>query len=303
MTRWLAPLSTANLVANIVIVVTGGAVRLTDSGLGCPTWPQCTEDSYRNSPALGIHGIVEFGNRTLTFGLGVIIVAIIVVAWQLRRTRPVLLWLAAIGLLGIVAQAGLGGITVLTGLNPWTVAGHFLVSMALIYAAYLLWHRVRESDQPREFLVPTAVIWLARLVVVVTGIVLIAGTIVTGSGPHSGDTAAQRTGFDPETVSQLHADGLFILIGLTIGLLCTLRATEAPKTLLRAGWLLIAAELTQGIIGFTQYFTGLPVLLVASHMLGACLVWLAAIRVLFCIRIRSVASISRRESHRASAAS
>lgn len=284
--RWLGQLSAANLVANVLIVVTGGAVRLTASGLGCPTWPSCTEDSYTNTHELGIHGYVEFGNRMLTFVLAAIITATVVAAWRVRRQRPVLLRLALIGFAGILAQGVLGGVTVLTGLNPWTVAGHFLVSMGLIYGAYVLWRRVREGDAPRAFVTTSTVVWLARAVIVATGIVLVLGTVVTGSGPHSGDSAAARTGFNPDTVSQLHADGVFALVGLTIALVIALATTGAPRNAMVAGWLLVGAEACQAAIGFAQHLTGLPVGLVAAHMLGACLVWLAATHLLFTTRIR-----------------
>jgi cytochrome c oxidase assembly protein subunit 15 len=187
---------------------------------------------------------------------------------------------------GIVAQAALGGLTVHSGLDPWTVAPHFLISMGLIYTAYALWQRSREGDGPRRFLVPAPLVWLARTLLGVTALVLVVGTVVTGSGPHSGDASAGRTGFDPEMVSQLHADAVFLLLGLTVAAWLAFRAVGAPAAVTGAVAVLLGVELGQGVIGFVQYFTDLPVLLVGAHVLGACLVWIAAVRVLFAVRTR-----------------
>jgi cytochrome c oxidase assembly protein subunit 15 len=279
----------ATLVANSVIVVTGTAVRLTGSGLGCPTWPRCTDESYVNTPEAGIHGYIEFGNRLLTFVLCAVVGATIIATVLQRRRRWPLILLAVAQFFGIVGQAVLGGITVLTGLNPWTVAGHFLLSMVLIYAAYALWQRSREGDGSREFLVRAPLVWLGRSLAAAAAVVLIVGTVVTGSGPHSGDEAAARTGFDPELVSQLHADAVFLLVGLTIAAWLAFRAAGTPALAAAAGALL-AVELAQGGIGFVQYFTHLPVLLVGLHVAGACLIWIAALRVLFLTRTRPTLS-------------
>ena len=209
----------ANAVANGAIVLTGGAVRLTGSGLGCPTWPRCTDTSFVATPELAAHGVIEFGNRLLTFVLTAVAVATVVVVF--RSVRRDLRRLAVLGLLGIPAQALLGGVTVLTGLNPWTVAAHFLLSMVLVAVATLLWLRSREPGVGRPLLRRPFVL-LVRSIAAVTAVVLAIGTVVTGSGPHSGDPEAGRTGFDPELVSQLHADGVFLLLGLTVALLVAL---------------------------------------------------------------------------------
>ena len=282
----LRRLCLATLVGNAVIVLTGVAVRLTGSGLGCPTWPKCTDDSYVNTPEFGIHGYIEFGNRTLTGVLSAVIGATILVTLLRTRRRRSMMLLAGAQFLGVLAQAVIGGITVLTGLNPWTVSAHFLVSMGLIYAAYALWQRSGEGDGPRRYLVPMPLVWLARALATATAAVLVVGTIVTGSGPHSGDKAAARTGLDPETVSQVHADVVFLLLGLTIAAVLALRAAGAPAAVTRAAMVLLVVELAQGLIGFVQYFTHLPVLLVALHVLGACAVWIAALGVLFGVRTR-----------------
>jgi cytochrome c oxidase assembly protein subunit 15 len=276
----------ASLVANVLIVATGGAVRLTDSGLGCPTWPRCTDESYRNTPEMGIHGVIEFGNRTLTFAVGLIALAGLVAALAQRpRRRPPVLLAGAV-LLGIPLQAVIGGITVLTDLNPWVVGLHFLASMVIITAAYAFWRRIGEPDVPARPTVPGPVRSLAWILTVVSAVVVVLGTFVTGSGPHAGDHGAARNGLDPEAVSQLHADAVFLLVGLSVALWFTLRAVGAPPAAPRAAGVLIAVELGQGALGFAQYLTGLPELAVGAHMVGACLVWLATLSVLWSIRER-----------------
>ena len=189
--------------------------------------------------------------------------------------------------LGIPAQAVLGGVTVLTGLNPWTVAAHFLLSMAIIAVTVALAWRAARPDGPARPVLGRELTWLVRAVVAVVALVLALGTVVTGSGPHAGDEAAARTGFDPETVSQLHADAVMLLVGLTVAAVLWLRAAGAPAEVRRAGAVLLGVELAQGLVGFVQYFTGLPVLLVGAHLIGACLVWIAAVRLLLATRTRA----------------
>jgi cytochrome c oxidase assembly protein subunit 15 len=274
----LRRLALASLLANIGLVVTGGAVRLTGSGLGCPTWPRCTDTSYVTNAAMGVHGVIEFGNRMLGFVVGLIALACVVAAFcQRPRRRPLTLW-SVLVLAGIPAQAVVGGITVLTNLNPWVVGCHFLASMAVIAAAYQLW--VRTAGPPSGAVLPRPLTALTRLVVIVAAAVLMVGTVVTGSGPHAGDAGARRTGLDPQEVSQLHADLVFLLLGLSVALWYALRAVDAPATARRAAGWLIGVELAQGVVGFVQYFTHLPVLAVGLHMLGASAVWVAALAVL-----------------------
>lgn len=281
--RLVRLLCLGTVVGNIVIVLTGTSVRLTASGLGCPTWPTCTEDSYTNTAEYGFHGYVEFGNRLLTFVLSAIVAATIVAVVLQRPRRRSLTWLSLAQIGGIVAQAVLGGITVLTELNPWTVSAHFLVSMGLIYAAYALWHRSGEGDGPRAWLVSVPLRWVARGIVLATAATIAIGTVVTGSGPHSGDADTPRTGFDPVLVSQLHADAVFLLIGLTVGGVLALRSHRAAR---RAVTALLIVELAQGCVGYVQYATHLPVVLVAMHVLGASVLWVTAVRVLFTVRER-----------------
>ena len=280
-------LALANAVANGAIVVTGGAVRLTGSGLGCPTWPRCTSESFVATPELAGHGVIEFGNRLLTFVLAAVAIATVVAVWRSARRdlRP----LAVLTFLGVPAQALLGGVTVLTGLDPYTVAAHFLVSIVLIALATVLWLRSREPGVGRPLLRrPLAL--LVTGIAAVTGVVLVLGTLVTGSGPHSGDVdendvpTGDRMGFDVELVSQLHADAVFLLVGLTVALLVALYATDAPGRVKRAARDLLVVQLAQGVVGYVQYFTDLPIALVLLHMLGAVLVTAFTARLVWSVR-------------------
>lgn len=281
----LSRLALASIIANVGIVVTGGAVRLTASGLGCPTWPRCTDDSYVTTPEMGIYGVIEFGNRMLTFAVGLIALATVLAVLAHRPRRPGLLALAVAVFLGIPAQAVLGGITVLTNLNPWVVGLHFLASMAVIAAAYALWRRIGEPDGPTVAVVPTPLRTLTRITTGVSVAVLVIGTWVTGSGPHAGDQGAARNGLDPESISQVHADAVFLLIGLSVALIFAFRAVGARRAT-RAAIVLVAVELSQGVIGFVQYFTHVPALLVGAHMLGSCVVLLATLSVQWSTRER-----------------
>ena len=256
-TRWLRPLAWATLVANIGIVLTGGAVRLTGSGLGCPTWPRCTDESYIPHGELDYHSAIEFGNRMLTFVLVAIALATLVAGWVSRRrdvqTMVTLLFL------GIPAQAVIGGITVKTDLNPWIVAFHLLVSLAIVGLAVRL---ILSLGGPLPAPQDDKVTWLAWATFAAAWAVLYAGTVVTGSGPHAGDEDAERTGLDPGTMSQVHADLVFLFVGLTIGLLIALLATGARPGAVRAVAVLLGLEIAQGAVGFVQYATDLPVVLV-----------------------------------------
>ena len=266
--EWLAGWAWASIVANIGIVVTGGVVRLTGSGLGCPTWPRCTEESLTPHGAYDLHSAIEFGNRMLTWVLVAIAVATFAAALQSRRKD--LLGLSVVMALGIPAQAVIGGITVLTDLNPWIVSLHLLCSMAIIGVAVLFLQRVRRPAPAAPAAGP--LLWLAWATFAAAWAVLYVGTVVTGSGPHAGDEDAKRNGLDPLQWSQVHADLVFLLVGLTIGLLLGSLATRQPAATVRAVAVLLVVELAQGLIGFVQYFTDLPVVLVGFHMLGAALV-------------------------------
>jgi cytochrome c oxidase assembly protein subunit 15 len=226
--------------------------------------------------------VIEFTNRQLTFVLGAIALATLVAAIVQHRQVA----LAVLALAIIPAQAVIGGISVLTDLNPWVVALHFLTSMAAIAVTVVLWWRVRDVPPPRP--VGPAAAALARLVLVVVAAVLVLGTVVTGSGPHAGDRNSSghvhRTGLDVRAMSQLHADVVMLLIGLSIGLLVVLYAVRGPTRARAAAWWLVGLELAQGAIGYAQYFLKVPAVLVGIHMLGACLVWIAALRLVLLAR-------------------
>ena len=287
----------ANLVAQTGIVVTGAIVRLTESGLGCPTWPECVDGSIAPTSAQveSWHKYIEFGNRLLTFVLAALVIAAVVAALLDRRRRrrtglpprPMLTLLAFIPIVGTVAQAILGGITVLTGLHPATVAAHFLLSMVIIAGVVALVARSGDDgDRPVVHLVPPAVRVLAWILVGVSAVVVVLGVLVTGSGPHSGDDTAERLPLDPRTISWLHADTVLLFLGLTIGLLVALSIVRPTGPGLRRTWLLLGVSLAQGLIGYVQYFTGVPEVLVGLHVLGACLVWIATLFIPPALRTR-----------------
>ena len=271
----LAPATGLLLFLQAALVVTGGAVRLTGSGLGCPTWPECTEGSYtpvahQAEPQLNVW--IEFGNRLLTFVLVIASVAVVIAV--LRSKRKDLRGLAMGQFLGIFGQGILGGITVLTDLNPIPVAGHLLLSIILIAGATSLYSR-RYSPAVFVKAAPlTHKISLAHIAI--SFLVIVLGTIVTGSGPHAGDAQAKRFGFDIRTVAWIHADAVIFLLGLTLAFYVALGTSVQTK---RAIKIFTVIALAQGAIGYIQYFTGIPEILVAAHLLGATLVWIAAWRI------------------------
>ena len=258
------------------LVLTGGAVRLTGSGLGCPTWPECTPGSYTPVPyqAEGqLHAWIEFGNRLLTFAL--LISALVAVIYVLKSGRKDLRSLAAGQVLGIIGQGVLGGITVLTDLHPLPVAGHLLLSMFLIAGATSIYSR-RHAPQVKIAAPTKTVSVISQLHLAVAFIVLILGTLVTGSGPHAGDEKAQRFGFDIRTVAILHADAVIFLVGITIALLVAASVAQSTK---KAIYIFFVITLAQGAIGYTQYLTGIPEALVAAHLAGATIFWIATWRI------------------------
>jgi heme a synthase len=271
---------TALVVLQVGLLVTGGAVRLTGSGLGCPTWPQCVSGSIAPVPhqAQGaLHSWIEFGNRLLTFLLVVVIIAAIIGAFRWGRSRhdwKLIRLLALTQFAGIVAQIVLGGITVLTKLNPFSVSAHFLLSIALIPSTLSL--RERIFAKARTTVLPTTKL-LIRTVTLLSVLVIALGTVVTGSGPHAGDIQAKRYHIDPRQISWIHADAVIALISLTIALYLVIKVSEPAETKSFIGkkvLLFLAVCLSQGAIGYIQYFTHLPEALVAAHLLGAGLMWL-----------------------------
>ena len=275
----------ASLVANIGIVVTGGAVRLTASGLGCPEWPLCTPDSLTTTPEMGIHGIIEFGNRLLTFVLAAVAFAMVFSVWKIRAERRDLFKLSIALLAGIPAQALLGGITVWTGLNPWIVGGHFIVSMVLIVLATVLVNRAWLSPQQAASangpLATRTLRPLLGALGVLSALSVLLGVVVTGSGPHAGDHGAARNGLDPDLVTRLHVVPVYLLVfALAVALYLVYR--HATDGRLRSSLLLLTGVvLIQAVIGYTQHFLHLPILLVGLHMLGASLLTAAAAHVVY----------------------
>ena len=288
-TRW----ALAAVVVNVLLVVTGGAVRLTASGLGCPTWPKCTADSLTPTSEYAVHGKIEFTNRLLITVISVIVLVILALAILLRRQVK----LAVVLVLTVPAQAVLGGISVLTKLNPWVVASHFLLSMVIIAIAFALWWR--STSRPSGGLITAPIRIAAWVMSLLTAAVLMVGTVVTGSGPHAGaPDAAHRMPFMPSSVAQLHADLVMLLIGVTVGFVLLARTSGASEQLQRFGYWLLGIELAQALIGFVQYFTHVPVVLVGVHMFGATLVWLAALTVLAATSESVMGSLSTNESGR-----
>ncbi|KSU77678.1 cytochrome c oxidase assembly protein subunit 15 [Pseudarthrobacter enclensis] len=268
-------LAVASLVGQTLLVVTGGAVRLTASGLGCPTWPRCTDTSLVNTPEMGIHGFIEFGNRLLTFALAAVAALMLVYLWNLRKERRDL-FLLALGLLAsIPTQAVIGGVTVLTGLNPWVVGLHFLVSMALVVFATLLVNRAfgRTGRFRTAALhpLPGALRPVTSAVAVFSALAVMLGVVVTGAGPHAGDADAPRNGLDWDLFSHIHAVPAYLVTAGTLVALALVLMRRIPGPFRTAVFALLAVTVLQAVIGFTQYYNGIPAPLVAAHMLGAAL--------------------------------
>jgi heme a synthase len=270
---WLWRVLLVNLILEIGIVVTGGLVRLTGSGLGCPTWPQCVPGSFTPvaHQAQGFHKLIEFGNRTLTSVVGVAALLVIVAIWRWAPNRRTLRRISVLPLIGVLLQAVLGGITVLTGLNPALVAAHFLASMVLVSLSTYLLYRVVEGDESPVTLVRPEIRLLAWVTAALGGVILVLGTVVTGSGPHSGDAATPRFGFDPRTISWLHADTVMLFAGLVVAVLLAVHLTASDPRPRKIWHAVLGVTVLQGLIGYTQYLTDLPEALVLVHMLGASL--------------------------------
>jgi cytochrome c oxidase assembly protein subunit 15 len=264
----------ASLASQILIVVTGGLVRLTGSGLGCPTWPKCTEDSFVSVPEMGIHGLIEFGNRLLTFVLVIIAgLTFIVIRRTAKSLRYGLTWPAVVLVLGIIAQALLGGVTVLTGLNSWVVGAHFLVSGVLIsIASVLVWRVYAPKHEPLSY----KAVLLSWPIFVVGWVTVIVGVVVTGAGPHAGDAATPRNGFDLETWQHYHSWPAYVMTGLTLVALIlvwrSLPKNPSKNPAVKALALLLVVAILQAVLGVIQANTGVPALLAGVHMLGASLI-------------------------------
>ncbi|UGY90727.1 COX15/CtaA family protein [Streptomyces gobiensis] len=276
------------LLMSVIIVITGGAVRLTGSGLGCDTWPKCTDDSLFATPEMGLHGAIEFGNRMLTYVLCAAVGWAIVAARAAKPRRPTLSRLAWAQFWVVMGNAVLGGVTVLTGLNPYIVAGHFLLATSLITVALITWQRAREGDAPPRPLVGRRLKQLAVALTVAAAALVVVGTVVTGAGPHAGDGGeVERIRVGWETITRVHASLAWVVVVLTLALWLLLRVLDAPpgpRARTRELMLVLASQM---VIGYAQYFSDVPELLVGLHLLGSCLVWIAVLRVLLSLRERS----------------
>lgn len=285
--RFVRRAALAAVVMAVVIVVTGGAVRLSQSGLGCSTWPRCTPDSLTPTAAMGINGLIEFGNRLLTYVLCAVIGLFIIAARARSPRRRALTRLGWAQFWIVMGNAVVGGVTVLTGLNPYIVAAHFLLTTGLLTVAVVTWRRACEGDEVPRDVVARPVRQLAWVLLGATAVLTLAGTVVTGTGPHAGDARkVNRIPLNWQEVTQLHVDFVYIVVGLTIALWFTLRAVKAPAAPRRAARDLVVCLLLQGVIGYVQYFLGLPELVVGLHMLGSTLVWIAVLRVVLTLRDR-----------------
>lgn len=279
-TPWLRRILLLNVIVEVLIVVTGGLVRLTGSGLGCPSWPQCVPGSYTpvQEQAEGFHKYIEFGNRTLTGLVGFVAIAAVLAIWKWTDRRRALLVPALLVLVGVGVQAVLGGITVRTGLNPATVAAHFLVSMGLVAGAMAAFVESGMPPGPRRHTAPQIVRQLGWATAALAVVVLVLGTVVTGSGPHSGDAdEPARLSFDPRSASWLHADSVMLFVGLVVAMVVATRISSHSSHLRDAWRAVLLVTLAQGAVGYTQYFTKLPEALVLTHMLLASLLVVALV--------------------------
>lgn len=276
--RWA---TTAALIVSILIVFTGGVVRVTGSGLGCPTWPNCDSSSLPPTDALGIHGIIEFSNRVFSAFIAVPVAWVIIAA---RLQRPRERWLTRLAWSQfwlVVANAVAGGITVLTGLNPWVVAAHFVLAIALLTTTGFTWHRVHEvaATEPLRASRPTTT--LSWVLVSLTFVLIVVGTLVSGSGPHSGDSAeVSRMPIDWTTITVVHGILGTATLAIAIVLWAMLKRERHAALARFRTTIFVIVVIAQGAIGVTQALDGLPGLLVALHLLGAALVWVGALRVL-----------------------
>ncbi|MGV8968839.1 MAG: COX15/CtaA family protein [Microbacteriaceae bacterium] len=278
-----------SLAGQVALIATGGAVRLTASGLGCPEWPLCTEDSLVNTPEMGIHGFIEFANRLLTFVLAAIAIVAFASVYRFRAHRRDLFWITLLQGLSIPFQAVLGGITVLTGLNPYVVGAHFGVSIVLVSLTTMFIWRVYFGPRGEMHIGPAWYRWSAWLTAVAVSVTVIAGILTTGSGPHAGDNSnplapAPRTGFDPEFMQHVHSWPAYVTLGLTLLLIAGALALSLPREWV---FMLLAIEIVQTLVGLLQARLGLPELLVGIHMVLAGLLVAAMTTVLLALRQRT----------------
>ncbi len=268
----LCRITLATVVLNIV---TGAAVRLSDSGLGCPDWPTCSQ--HRLTPALRLHPVVEFGNRVVVFLLVVACIVTGVASFLRRPGRRDLRWLSGGLILGVIGEAVLGAFVVYSKLNAYVVMTHFMVGMALLAVAVLLTLRAGHRAGPGRLAVHPGALWLSRVLVGMIVVVLAAGAATTGTGPHAGGKGAKRIPLGLEDMTRIHAEIVIAAVVVLLALLWVLWRTDAPSHVQDAGRILLAVMVVQGMIGYTQFFTHLPPVLVGIHVFGASMVWSTAL--------------------------
>jgi len=266
------------LVALGAIVVSGAAVRLTGSGMGCPTWPTCEDGSLVPRGATGANGWIEFVNRTFT---GAVSVAVALAVLGSRRRRPMrpdlTLWSWGL-VVGVFAQALLGGLVVILHVTPIAVAGHYLLSAVLVANAVVLHHKASQSEGPRRPRATPTLLHRSRLLLGLASAVLVTGTLVTGSGPHSGDEAADRLPLAVVTVARLHSATVWAFLAVVLVVLHQASRGDADADTVGRGRVLVGAIAGQGTLGYVQYAAGVPELLVGAHVLGSVIVWVAVLR-------------------------
>jgi cytochrome c oxidase assembly protein subunit 15 len=259
----------------VLNIVTGAAVRLSDSGLGCPDWPTCSR--HRLTPPLSLHPAIEFGNRMVVVVLCIVTAIALVAALMRVPRRRDLVWLSAGLLGGVLGEAVLGAVVVYTKLNPYAVMTHFMVGIALLTDAFVLVLRAGRPDVAgaRVSKVGAREKRVSQVMVGLLAVVVAAGTATTGAGPHAGGPGAKRLPIALEDMTRVHSGLVICLVALTIALLYLLDHTGAPRSVLDRGRVLLGAMVLQGGIGYAQYFTHLPALLVGVHVFGATVVWMA----------------------------
>lgn len=289
--RTLQRAAMSAVVMSVFIIVTGGAVRLTGSGLGCDTWPKCTESSLIATPEQGIHGYIEFGNRLLTYVLSAAVGWAIIAARATKPRRRSLTRLAWGMFWLVMSNAVIGGITVWTGLNPWTVAGHFLAANSLLALSVVVWQRTREGDGAPRPRVPGPVRKLSWAILLTTVLLIVLGTSVTGSGKHAGDKSeVPRMPWDWTDAAHVHAIAAWAVCALAIAMWLVLRMVDAPADTRARSRDLLVVLVAQGAVGYVQFFTQVPEALVALHMLLSSLMWIAVLRLVLSLRERPLDS-------------
>lgn len=274
-------LSWLTLATQVLIVGTGGAVRLTGSGLGCPTWPTCTEESLVATPEMGIHGVIEFGNRLFSGVVGLVALALLaaVLIW-LRRRDVLVPTVAVVALTGL--QAVIGGRAVLGALDPGTVGVHFVISAVLVALSAVIVYRVHNGRRG-TLRVPGWFAGIVHLTSAVVAVTVVMGVLTTGSGPHAGDDASARNGLDTELLQHIHSWPAYLTFALTVLLVLLAVARRLP--VLRWLIVLLSVELVQIGVGLLQANTGLPALLVGIHMVLACLLVAAMTATVLSLRV------------------